>query len=277
MKSKRFRTNLSTGMKTGILCLFFLFFMLPIVWVILTSIKRPVDQMAIPPVWFPEHPVFTSYIQLFQHPDFITSLLNSLLISGTATLITVSFGALAAYGIERFRIGGTLLPNLLLLTRMIPPVVVIVPVFLFAYRARLLDTHILLIAAYSALNMALVIWLLRSFFASLPVDMEEAAMIDGCSRWHTFWRIVIPVVMPGIAATALICFIFCWNEFLFAVTLTGQTAKTMPVLTSTFVSQKGLDRGLMSASGVISSLPVILLTVFFQRYLVSGLTQGSVK
>ncbi|MBW4082526.1 carbohydrate ABC transporter permease [Paenibacillus sp. S150] len=277
MKSRRIRKNLSTGLKTAVLCAFFIFFMLPIIWVVLTSVKRPVDQMAIPPVWIPEHPVFSSYVQLFQHPDFMTSLINSLLISGTATLITVIFGALAAYGIERFRIGGTLLPNLLLLTRMIPPVVVIVPVFLVAYRAHVLDTHILIIAAYSALNMALVIWLLRSFFAALPADMEEAAMIDGCSRLTTFWRIVLPVVMPGIAATALICFIFCWNEFLFAVTLTGQATKTMPVLTSTFVSQKGLDRGLMSASGVISSLPVILLTVFFQRYLVSGLTQGSVK
>ncbi|WP_019912462.1 carbohydrate ABC transporter permease [Paenibacillus sp. HW567] len=277
MRTKRIRTTLTTGLKTAVLCLFFIFFMLPILWVILTSIKRPVDQMAIPPIWIPEHPVFSSYVQLFQHPDFMTSLINSLLISGIATLITVIFGALAAYGIERFRIGGTLLPNLLLLTRMIPPVVVIVPVFLVAYRTHMLDTYFLLIAAYTALNMALVIWLLRSFFASLPVDMEEAAMIDGCSRLKTFWRIVLPVVMPGIAATGLICFIFCWNEFLFAVTLTGQETKTMPVLTSTFVSQKGLDRGLMSASGVISSLPVILLTVFFQRYLVSGLTQGSVK
>lgn len=277
MRTKVIRRNLGTGLRTAVLCLFLVFFTLPILWVFLTSIKRPVDQMAIPPVWFPENPVFDAYFELFRHPDFVTSLLNSLLIAGTATLITVLFGALAAYGIERFRVGGTLLPNLLLLTRMIPPVVVIVPIFLMAFRTQMLDTYFLIIAAYSALNMALVIWLLRSFFASLPADMEKAAMIDGCSRLHAFWRIVLPVVMPGIAATALICFIFCWNEFLFAVTLTGQGTKTMPVLTSTFVSQKGLDRGLMSASGVVSSLPIVLLTVFFQRYLVNGLTQGSLK
>lgn len=277
MSARRVRRNLFKSLKTAVLCLFLIFFMLPILWVVLTSIKLPVDQLAIPPVWIPEHPAFSNYVQLFQHPDFMTSLINSLLIAGAATLITTVLGALAAYSIERFSTGGSLLPNLLLLTRMIPPVVVIVPVFLFAYRVHLLDTHILLILTYSALNMALVIWLLRAFFASLAVDMEEAALIDGCSRLKAFIRIVLPVIMPGIAATALICFIFCWNEFLFAVTLTGTHTKTMPVLTSTFVSQKGLDRGLMSASGIISSLPVILLTVFFQRYLVSGLTQGSVK
>ncbi|MNM14307.1 Trehalose transport system permease protein SugB [compost metagenome] len=277
MSARRVRRNLFKSLKTAVLCLFLIFFMLPILWVVLTSIKLPVDQLAIPPVWIPEHPAFSNYVQLFRHPDFMTSLINSLLIAGAATLITTVLGALAAYSIERFGTGGNLLPNILLLTRMIPPVVVIVPVFLFAFRVHLLDTHILLILTYSALNMALVIWLLRAFFASLAVDMEEAALIDGCSRLKAFIRIVLPVIMPGIAATALICFIFCWNEFLFAVTLTGANTKTMPVLTSTFVSQKGLDRGLMSASGIISSLPVILLTVFFQRYLVSGLTQGSVK
>jgi len=277
MNSRKLKRHLFTGFKTGILLLFFIFFMLPIVWVALTSIKRPVEQMAIPPIWFPEQPVFDSYLTLFKNPDFATSLVNSLLISGIATLITVVIGAIAAYSIERFRTGGRMLPNLLLMTRMIPPVVVIVPIFLLAYRVNLLDTYVLLIITYSALNMALIIWLLRSFFAQLPVEMEEAAMIDGCSRIGLFFRIVLPVVMPGIAAAGLICFIFCWNEFLFAVTLTGSHTKTMPVLTSTFVSERGLDRGLMSASGLVSSLPVIVLTIVFQRYLVSGLTQGSVK
>lgn len=277
MNSRKLKGHLFTGFKTGILLLFFIFFMLPIVWVALTSIKRPVEQMAIPPVWFPEQPVFDSYLTLFKNPDFTTSLVNSLLISGIATLITIIIGAIAAYSIERFRTGGRMLPNLLLMTRMIPPVVVIVPIFLLAYRVNLLDTYVLLIITYSALNMALIIWLLRSFFAQLPVEMEEAAMIDGCSRIGLFFRIVLPVVMPGIAAAGLICFIFCWNEFLFAVTLTGSHTKTMPVLTSTFVSERGLDRGLMSASGLVSSLPVIVLTIVFQRYLVSGLTQGSVK
>lgn len=277
MNSRKLKGHLFTGFKTGILLLFFIFFMLPIVWVALTSIKRPVEQMAIPPIWFPEQPVFDSYLTLFKNPDFTTSLVNSLLISGIATLITIIIGAIAAYSIERFRTGGRMLPNLLLMTRMIPPVVVIVPIFLLAYRVNLLDTYVLLIITYSALNMALIIWLLRSFFAQLPVEMEEAAMIDGCSRIGLFFRIVLPVVMPGIAAAGLICFIFCWNEFLFAVTLTGSHTKTMPVLTSTFVSERGLDRGLMSASGLVSSLPVIVLTIVFQRYLVSGLTQGSVK
>ncbi|MBN2980869.1 MULTISPECIES: carbohydrate ABC transporter permease [Cohnella] len=277
MNPRRARRNALKSIRTLALALFFVFFMLPIVWVLLASIKRPVDQMAIPPVWIPKSPTFESYLTLFKHPDFVPSLTNSLLIAGVATLVTVGAGVFAAYSIERFRTGGALLPNLLLMTRMIPPVVIIVPIFLFAYRVKLLDTHFLLIITYCALNMALVIWLLRGFFAALPADTEEAAMIDGCTRFRAIRTVVLPVLMPGIAATALICFIFCWNEFLFAVTLTGENTRTMPVLTSTLVSQKGLDRGLMSAAGIVSSLPVVLLTVFFQRYLVSGLTQGSVK
>lgn len=277
MKRGRFVQYGGKLARTLALCLFLVFFLLPILWVVLTSIKLPVEQMAIPPTWIPADPTWGNYAALFAHPDFSSSMWNSVLIAGITTVVTVVIGAFAAYSIERFRTGGDLLANLLLMTRMIPPVVIVVPIFLFAYRVQLLDTHFLLIVTYSALNMALVIWLLRGFFAALPADTEEAAMIDGCSRLRAICTVVLPLIMPGLAATAIICFIFCWNEFLFAVTLSGQNTRTMPVLTSTLVSQRGLDRGLMSASGIVSSLPVILLTIFFQRYLVSGLTQGSIK
>ncbi|WP_026021294.1 carbohydrate ABC transporter permease [Paenibacillus senegalensis] len=274
---RKVKQNLWTGMKTLVLFFLFLFFLFPVLWVFLTSIKRPVEQMAIPPVWFPEQPVIRNYLQLFDHPDFVTSLTNSILIAGLATLFTVAIGAFAAYSMVRFRVGGGLLPNLILTTRMIPPVVVIIPIFLIAYNLNLLNTHFLLIITYTALNLALVIWLLRDFVAAIPVDIEEAAMLDGCTRLQTIFKVVLPIIKPGLVATSLICFIFCWNEFIFALTLSGDATKTMPVLTSSFVTQRGTDRGVMSAAGMISSIPVIVVTIFFQKYLVSGLTSGSVK
>lgn len=277
MKARKTKETIWTGFKTLLLFVLFLFFLFPILWVFLTSIKRPVDQMAIPPVWFPEQPVIRNYLDLFSHPDFVTSLINSIVIAGLATLVTVLLGAFAAYSMVRFRVGGNLLPNLILTTRMIPPVVVIIPIFLIAFNMNLLNTHFLLIITYTALNLALVIWLLRDFFAAIPTEVEEAAMLDGCTRLQMIWKVVLPIIKPGLMATSLICFIFCWNEFIFALTLSGDATKTMPVLTSSFVTQKGTDRGVMSAAGMISSVPIIVVTIFFQKYLVSGLTSGSVK
>lgn len=264
-------------LRTLFLTLLLIFFIFPIWWVLMTSLKSPVEQMAIPPVWIPEHFNFENYLSLFAHPDFFKCLFNSFVISAGATLLTLFVGCMGTYSIERFKVGGNFFSNLILVSRMIPPVVIIVPIFLMALKLGLLDTYLLMIITYSALNIALVIWLLKDSFAKVPIEIEEAAMIDGCNRMQVLWKIVLPVIKPGLIATGLICFIFCWNEFVFALTLSGETTKTLPVLISTFVSQKGMDRGVMSAGGVIASIPTILITVFFQKYLISGLTKGSGK
>lgn len=265
------------GLRTLFLIILLIFFMFPILWVLLTSLKTPVEQLSIPPIWIPESLNFSNYLDLFAHPDFFSSLMNSFVVSGLATVLTVVIGCFASYAIERFKVGGRFFFNVILVTRMIPPVVIIVPIFLIAFKAQLLDTHFLLIITYAALNIALVIWLLRDSFNKVPVEIEEAAMIDGCSRLQVLWKIVFPIIKPGVIATSLICFIFCWNEFIFALTLTGENVKTLPVLISSYVSQKGMDRGVMSAGGIIASIPIILITMFFQRYLIEGLTKGSGK
>ncbi|MFP4647506.1 MAG: carbohydrate ABC transporter permease, partial [Candidatus Acetothermia bacterium] len=190
-------------------------------------------------------------------------------------VLTVLAGSLAAYSFERF--DATFLPNLYLTTRMIPPVVMIIPTYLGAYLLGILDTYFLLIFLYSALNMALIAWLLRDFFSKIPRELEEAAMIDGCTRLQSLRKVILPLVRPGLIASGLICFIFTWNEFIFALTLTGDRTRTLPVLVSTFITQRGMDRGLMAAASIIASIPIILVTMFFSRHLISGLTKGSTK
>lgn len=277
MVNKNTRNFIWTVIRTFILILFLIFFLFPVFWVFLTSLKTPVEQMSIPPVWVPSKICLQNYVDLFNHPDFYRSLFNSFIVASVATLITVTIGCFATYAIERLKFGGEFFSNIILITRMIPPVVIIVPIFILAFKANLLGSYSLLIITYSALNIALVIWLLRDSFAKVPVEIEEAAMLDGCTRFQILWKIVLPIIKPGLIATSLICFIFCWNEFIFALTLSGERVKTLPVLISTFVSQKGMDRGIMSAGGIIASLPIIFITLFFQRYLIDGLTKGSGK
>ena len=265
------------SLRTLVLLILLIFFMFPIIWVLLTSLKLPIEQLSIPPVWIPKSFNIKNYIDLFNNPVFFKNSMNSFLMASGATILTVIIGSFATYSIERFKVGGSFFPTMILITRMIPPVVIIVPIFLLAHSAHLLDSYFLLIITYSALNIALVIWLLKDSFNKMPIEIEEAAMIDGCSRLQILTRIVFPIIKPGLIATSLICFIFCWNEFIFALTLTGERTRTLPVLISTFVSQKGIDRGIMAAGGIIASIPIIIIAIFFNRYLIGGLTKGRGK
>lgn len=265
------------SLRTSVLLILLIFFMFPIIWVLLTSLKLPVEQLSIPPVWIPKSFNIKNYIDLFNNPDFLKCLINSFVIASGATILTVIIGSFATYSIERFKVEGSFFSTIILTTRMIPPVVIIIPIFLLAYSAHLLDSYFLLIVIYSALNIALVIWLLKDSFNKIPVEIEDAAMIDGCSRLQVLRRIIFPIIKPSLIATSLICFIFCWNEFIFALTLTGERTKTLPVLINTLVSQKGIDRGIMSAGGIIAIMPIIIIAIFFNRYLIEGLTKGSGK
>lgn len=275
MNSSESLVPLEKLLRTVILLVILAVFMFPIVWILLTSIKSPVNQLASPPMWIPESPTMENYINLFQKGDFLKSLMNSFIVASFSTVLTVLAGSLAAYSFERF--DATFLPNLYLTTRMIPPVVMIIPTYLGAYLLGILDTYFLLIFLYSALNMALIAWLLRDFFSKIPRELEEAAMIDGCTRLQSLRKVILPLVRPGLIASGLICFIFTWNEFIFALTLTGDRTRTLPVLVSTFITQRGMDRGLMAAASIIASIPIILVTMFFSRHLISGLTKGSTK
>ena len=254
-----------------------LFFAFPIFWMVSSSFKSEVDISAYPPVWN-FVPTMANYAQLFTELNAWQALMNSALIVGLATCIAMAAGTLAAYALARFDVKGKeFLAFEILSIRMLPPIVSVIPMFIIARQMGIFDTPWLLIAAYALSGLPFVVWVMRVFIQDIPQSIEEAAMIDGCSRFETFWRVTLPLLLPGLAATMVIVFMFAWNEFLLASMLTSQEAKTLPVIAANAIKPKAIAWGLASAAGVMMSLPVVVLVLLMQRYLVRGLTLGAVK
>ncbi|PZU83281.1 MAG: carbohydrate ABC transporter permease [Shinella sp.] len=254
-----------------------LFFTFPIFWMVSSSFKSEVDISAYPPVWS-FVPTLANYAQLFTELNAWQALINSALIVGLSTCIAMAAGTMAAYALARFDVKGKeFLAFEILSIRMLPPIVSVIPMFIIARQLGVFDTPWLLIAAYALSGLPFVVWVMRVFIQDIPQSIEEAAMIDGCSRFETFWRVTLPLLLPGLAATMVIVFMFAWNEFLLASMLTSQDAKTLPVIAANAIKPKAIAWGLASAAGVMMSLPVVVLVLLMQRYLVRGLTLGAVK
>ncbi|MFQ6066928.1 MAG: carbohydrate ABC transporter permease [bacterium] len=248
----------------------------PIVWTLSTSFKTIGEYYTYPPVWIPRNPTLANYKYIIYTAG-LGYLRNSLIIAFFNTLLVLTISIPAAYGIARFRIGGGNLSFWILSQRMFPPIAVIIPLFLLLKRVGLVDTHLGLIIVYCTFNVAFSVWLLTGFFEEFPKDMEEAAMMDGCSRTGAIMRIVLPLVAPGIVVTAIFCFIFSWNEFMFALILTREVAKTVTVQLSSFQAPTSIMWGEMSALIIIAIIPILIMALSVQRYLVRGLTLGAVK
>jgi multiple sugar transport system permease protein len=252
----------------------------PFFWLVTTSFKRQIDYLAYPPVVFPDAWTLEGYRVLFQQQDLGHFFANSVIITLASTALAVLLGALAAYSLARarfpFKLNG-ILAFWMLLTRMYPAIATAIPYFLILRDLRLLDTRPALIVTYTAFNLPFVVWLLIGFYEELPPELERAAMIDGCGAWQRFWKIVLPLSAPALVATAILSAVLAWNEFLFAVMLTRINAKTLPVVMSGFITDKGTQWDQMTALGVITVLPVLIFALAVQRYLVRGLTLGAVK
>jgi multiple sugar transport system permease protein len=252
----------------------------PFFWLVTTSFKRQVDYLAYPPQIIPPAWTLEGYRVLFEQQDLGHFFANSVIITVTSTALAVFLGALAAYSLARarfpFKLNG-ILAFWMLLTRMYPAIATAIPYFLIMRDLHLLDTRPALIVTYTAFNLPFVIWLLIGFYEELPIELERAAMIDGCGAWQRFWKIVLPISAPALVATAILSAVLAWNEFLFAVMLTRVNAKTLPVVMSGFITDKGTQWDQMTALGVITVLPVLVFALIVQRYLVRGLTLGAVK
>jgi len=259
-----------------VIALFLFFFLFPIFWVITTSLKLRVQTFAIPPVWIFK-PTLQSYKAIFTEMQFSHYLLNSTIIAISNTILVVFTGSLAAYSIARFKTGGNNLSFWILSIRMVPPIVVTVPLFIAFDKLRMIDTHFALILLYTTLNLPLVVWMMRAFFMEIPEELEESAMIDGCSRMQAFWRIVLPLAKPGLAATAILCFIFSWNEFLFALIFTRIVAKTAPLAMTTLMTEREIYWGNICAGATLVIIPVIVFSFVVQKHIVRGLTFGAIK
>ncbi len=252
----------------------------PLIWMVLTSLKtnREITQETslVPQTLTPQN-----YISLFSGREFGAYLTNSIIVTALSVAIALILGTMAAYVLARFRLWGGVdryIGFALLMVRLLPPIVIIIPIFLVAQQLSLLNTLLGLIIIYAAFNVTIVVWMMESFFREIPVDLEEAAMVDGDTRFTAFRRIVLPLAAPGLVATGIFTVITTYNEFLFALVLTSTpSAETMPIGAATLIGRINVDWGAMSAAGVIGALPIVIFSIFVQKHLVRGLTMGAVK
>jgi multiple sugar transport system permease protein len=249
----------------------------PVYWAISTAFKSRADAFAYPPA-FTFSPSLQAYGVLFDRFSFGDPLLNSLIIGTVSTAIAVFVGSLAAYGFSRFTIpGGRILMFALLSVRMFPAIALALPLYLVMTKNGLFDSRIGLIVAYSAFSIPIVVWMMRSFFDDVPIALDEAALMDGHSRFHVLTRVVAPLSTPGLVATATFVVILLWNEFLIATVLTSSKAVTIPVAVTGLYTDRGIEWDKMAAAGSIAIVPVVLFTLAIHKYLVRGLTFGAVK
>jgi multiple sugar transport system permease protein len=250
----------------------------PFVYLVLTSFKTPSDAIAIPPAVLPRTWSLQNYTAALQTPGVVASFVNSLSTALISTALSIGLGVPAAYGITRFASrAGRVFMSATLVTRMVPPVAIGIPIVSMANALGLRDTPTGLGLAHATISLPLSIWLLCSFFESVPGELEEAARVDGCGRLRALWSVIMPVVSGGVAVTAIFAFLASWNEFLFALLLTATRGQTTPIVIANFQTQFGLQWGPMTALACLYSVPVVVLTLFLQRRIVAGLTLGAVK
>jgi multiple sugar transport system permease protein len=243
-------------------------------WMILTSLKSQTAVTTYPPI-FLFLPTLENYRKVLGSTPFLTFLINSVIVGAGATGLGLMLGLPAAYSIAKFR--QHRLAITVLISRMAPGIGYLVPWFMLFSQVGLVDTHLALILTHLILTLPLTIWVMVPFFEDLPPDMEEAALIDGCSWYGVLWHIALPLAKPGVVAAAILSLIFSWNNFLFALILGGDKTRTLPVAVFHFMTFEEVNWGAVAAAATLICLPVILLALAIQRHLVGGLTLGGVK
>ncbi len=265
----------------AILLLALAFFLFPVLWTFVTSFKTQKEFFSYPPVFVPQQIDLHNYIgAMIPPPDGrngFKSLMDSGIVALGTTILSMILGAPAAYSLARWKTGGDDLSFWILSTRMFPPVAAALPLFFIFQKLKLLDTYYVLILANTIFVLAFVIWMLKGYFEDLPTELEEAALIDGCSSFRAFTLIALPLVAPGLVATTLFAFVFTWNEFLFALLLTRRAVRTLTVMVPSLVGGHEILWGEIAAAGIVAIIPGIVLALLLQRYLIRGLTLGAVK
>ncbi len=273
-KARRAWLDLLTTLVLIVIALAFLF---PIIWTVMMSLKETVDALAMPPVWLFK-PTFKNYLSVWGDGRFLQYGINSLIVALSATLIGVALATPAAYIFARYKPRGQqYLLFGILSTRMIPQVTFMIPFFIVFSRLRILDTYPAIIIMHLTIILGFVIWMMRSYFLEIPVELEEAAMIDGCSHFQAFVRVILPLAAPGLATSAIFSFIYSWNEFLYAMVVTGTNTKTIPLGVYNWVGWEEVHWGELTSTAVLAMIPVVIFYFFIQKALVRGLTMGAMK
>jgi multiple sugar transport system permease protein len=249
---------------------------MPVIWMATMTVKPEDEMFARPTVW-----LFTPTLDHFRYimeAGFVWNLMASMVVASVSTALVVAIGTPAAYAFSRFDMRGREDMFLFILaTRMAPPVALVIPFYLIYAKAGLIDTYSGLILAYLTFNLSFYVWVLRGFCRDVPVDLEESAIVEGYNRLQVLLKITVPILRPGIISTAVLTFIFAWNEFLYAFMLGGRTVKTLPVAIPTLITAQGVKWGELSIVGTFALLPVLFVVFGLQRYIVRGLTLGAVK
>ncbi len=248
-------------------------FMLPFLWMVLGSFKTTVDFLSFPPVWL-FRPTLANYAEVFQDNAFARYVLNSTVVATGATLGGLLLGLPAAYALARWR--RTAVGVVLLAARMAPGIAFLIPLFMLFLDLHLVGSYASLIVSHLIFTLPLSVWMLVGFIEALPVELEQAAQIDGCSILGVLARVVVPLTAPGIAATAILAFIASWNNFLFALVLSNETTKTLPVAVLGYIGYNSIQWGTLMAAATMITLPVLVLALSVQRYIVQGLVAGAV-
>jgi len=249
----------------------------PYLWMVATSFKTKKLLHTSPPVIMFE-PTLKNYYSIFIEKGYWKYLVNSILIALSATFLTVTIGTPCAYAFSRFRMkSGNMLFFTILTTRMAPPIAVVLPMYILFSRFGLIDTHIAVILAHTTFNLVLVVWVMKGFFDEIPREIDESALVDGCTDFQAYRKIVLPLAAPGLVAVCVFIFIFSWNELLFALILSGERSRTLPVLIPSLIQHTGTLWGEVAAVATVETIPVIIFTFLVQKHLVRGLSFGAVK
>lgn len=251
----------------------------PILWMLFSSLKSNTEIFALPPKLLPEVFTLVAYDSIFGNPVKIRFFINSYLVSGTVTLLTVAVAILAAYAFSRYDFRMKRIFSLFVIsTQTVPPITLLIPYFGMVVAFRIFDTYFALILTYMVFTLPYAILLMTGYFNTLSKELDQAVLVDGGSSWTALWRVIVPISIPGIVATGVYTFLLSWNEFLFALTLTkSMELRTVPIGIQLLMGQHAFEWNEMMAMSVLGSLPLLLLYLIAQRYFLAGMTAGSVK
>jgi len=252
---------------------------LPLLWMLSTSLKPPREVLATPPTLIPAVPTLENYARLLGQTAFVRYFVNSVSVAGLTVLLTMTVGAVGAYSLTRFRFPGREgIARLILCTYMFAPIMIVVPIYILARRLGIVDTHTALVLSYSSFCLPFSLWLLRAFFQSIPIELEEAAQVDGAGRPRALVYIVAPLALPGLIATSIFTFTLAWNDYIFTrILIVSDELKTLPVGVQDLFSAAVVDWGLVMAAGMLITIPALAFFMAVQRHLVAGWGTGGLK
>ena len=273
-KSQSRTRRLESFWVNGLIALTLVVMLFPFAWMILTAFRNQTQNTSSVPVWF-FVPTLENFVTVIVGQNFFRYTLNSLIVAAAATGLGLLLGLPAAYAIARYKLRG--LAVWVLVSRIIPYVTFLLPWFLIFTQLKLTGTYWALILTHLIITLPMIVWVMIAFFEDIPVELEEAGLIDGLTRFAAFYRIAVPLVAPGVATATILSFIYSWNQFLFSLILAGPDTKTVPVAVFNFISYGSVDFGGIAAAAVLITLPVVILSLFVQRHILRGLTGGGVK